>query len=299
MDKSKAKAVAKTQSKKMPKGGNRGSRASSLVARAGKVALDRAAMDYAALLSDPCDGPLVRPVMAGSGQGSIIRLRDTYTLAGSSVLTAGFFEYRPTTCTLVLAQGLNGATGVSATSVTGTAATYLSANAVQYRCIASCMKVFNLNPEQGRAGVLGVANAATGFFNVGNTNSAAIALAEIPDVFRAPEGVEIIWTPQAGDELFGSNVGGVMVGAYLGDVGVAGTAGAGYMIAVTSVYEIITKSFQGLVLSPSPPPSSATFEQVLRAVWRQHGGKTVRLLGNAVANMFLHRARGALPRIEL
>jgi hypothetical protein len=287
------KASKKTAPRKMKNKKSRPPGGRTLLQEASNK-LDKGARDYANLLLDPCSGTLVHPVMTGSGQGNIVRLRDSFTVTAATT-TAGVFEYRPSLGTLITGYAAAGG-NLTNTCTTNTSAvsTYLTAATVKtYRCIASCLKIYNNEPELYRAGILGLANASNGTISSSATYYPAQVLAEMTHVARAPDQAELQWNPQASDETFNQNAGGVFVGAWTGDGGSTGSAGAGWTIAVTSVYEIVYNAQGGIVFSPSPPVSNNTFEQVIKAVWEARNGKMVMWGVNAAANVIMGAGRTA------
>jgi len=64
-------------------------------AKAVTTALDSSATDYARLLADPINAPLVHPVYAGGDGGYLIRFDSTFTTTAGATDTSGYLHWTP------------------------------------------------------------------------------------------------------------------------------------------------------------------------------------------------------------
>jgi len=65
------------------------------VPRTNKTGLDSSASDYAKLLADPINAPLVHPVYAGGDGGYLIRFDTTFSWAIGPTETSGYVHWTP------------------------------------------------------------------------------------------------------------------------------------------------------------------------------------------------------------
>lgn len=176
--------------------------------------LDSAAADYARLLADPCNAPLVHPVYAGGEGGILIRFETDFIVFNGATDTCGVLSWTPG------AIGINGGSAVnllasgavnSATAVTpayqvvysSPGCAFLPNNAAAARCVAACMQVYWPGSESNRAGIVFAGNAAAR--NI--TNAASSATADwVGNVCsfssRMPnDHIEVRWRPTDADQM--------------------------------------------------------------------------------------------------
>jgi hypothetical protein len=164
--------------------------------------MDRAALDYAALLADPCNGPLVSgPFGDGSG-GVVSRFERDIVINNSGADTGAALVFIPALATV---QGSSAAivndTGTITFANVATADmpgyNYLSTNAGQFRCLAACVQIYWPGSELNRQGIVSV-----GQFPADIVTDAVVSTSDIrtasPYVERMPDGmVELKWRPTA------------------------------------------------------------------------------------------------------
>lgn len=165
-------------------------------------AFDKASLDYAALLADPCNGPLVSGPF-GDGSGGVVSRFERDILINNSATDVG--------AALVFIPGLAQVQGSSApiTNDTGTIAfvsigttdmpgnNFLTSNAGQFRCLAACIQVYWPGTELNRSGIISM-----GQFPADIVTDAVVGTSDIrtasPYVERMPDGMsELKWRPTA------------------------------------------------------------------------------------------------------
>lgn len=158
--------------------------------------LDLAARKYAALVADPCNGPLVTgPFGDGSG-GMISRFESDFLFPTGATQTAGVMVFCPANLTLkYFGAATDGAAG---TWLDGNpdspGATFLSSNAGAFRCLSACLQVYWPGAELDRAGIVSVSNASNNITDLATSVSRLRAQASV--VTRMPaDHLEIVWRP--------------------------------------------------------------------------------------------------------
>jgi hypothetical protein len=162
--------------------------------------MDRASLDYAALLADPCNGPLVSGPF-GDGSGGVVTRFERDVVINNSATDVG--------AALVFIPGLATVQGTSAPITTDVTAinfaniatsdmpgyNFLSTNAGQFRCLAACIQVYWPGSELNRQGIVSV-----GQFPADIVTDAVVSTSDMrtasPYVERMPDGmVELKWRP--------------------------------------------------------------------------------------------------------
>jgi hypothetical protein len=162
---------------------------------------------YAALVADPCRGPLVSgPFGDGSG-GFVTRFEKDFLLDATATSVASalvfvpgepntYFTTTPITdpaASITWANNTNLAPGSS----------YLLTSSTQFRCIAACLQVYWPGSELNRQGIVSVAQLPADIVQDGVCSVDEIRSAS-PYVERMPEGcVEIKWRPTEYDTMWG------------------------------------------------------------------------------------------------
>jgi hypothetical protein len=167
---------------------------------------------YAALLANPCRGPLVHAPGSSEG-GQIARFESDVIVGNGATDTAGAIFWTPGAYNTTTDSGL--ADFVAATDGTATnfgnrsyapGYTFLSTNASRYRCLAACMQIYWPGSELNRAGIVSGAQANYGFISTATpTTTVANIRAISPVVERMPtDYFEIKWAPNFADSMFRS-----------------------------------------------------------------------------------------------
>lgn len=277
--------------------------------------LDAQAMAWAALLADPCNGPLAHPIYPGADGGALVRVENEFSAFGSGTDTGGLMLWlpgHPGTDSLKL----SGFTNTSTPAVLGDISsgssgyTYLRTNATNARCVAACMQVFWAGTELNRQGFVAGGCLAGGIF----TDASAAVLSPdnvrplLPNRARMPDGCfEIRWAPAAGDTLWVDPSEASTVGANINNktclgLAVSGIAGVGVRIRLVAVYEYVPKYNLGLV-SPynSRALSRSSLDDVINFLDRTMPSWRARISAGAagLAYSVMNRMRGAQARLEL
>lgn len=184
------------------------------VPRSVRTALDRQAMEYAALLANPCSGPLVHSTFAGSGGSLITRFEyDTivntganetasfgYFCPGFTVNSSSFNSFGFSNPAAPLLTDTTAATTINNLATQQPAFSFLNANAAAYRSVAACIQVSWPGTELARGGIIGVGQSTlTQFAGVALTAAQLRTMAS--HVERTPDGViELKMVPNAESE---------------------------------------------------------------------------------------------------
>jgi hypothetical protein len=254
------------------------------------VNLDKAALDYAKLLTDPCNGPLVTGPFGDGGGGIVSRFESDFLVDAGGTETGAFYAFVPGTNTAfgTSIPIANDATAFSPVFVAGFTPgyTFLSANASQFRCLSACVQVYWPGTEFNRSGVISLTNAPAGLVSSTSVLSTATLRATSEYVERTPVTVsEIVWRPNNYDltwiepqtELaanFDKHNALIVSGAGM-------AIGNGLRCRVVGVYEWMPLTGNGIVQSQNRgQQSSNTFQDVIQYVdkfgdWMYHGALDV------------------------
>jgi hypothetical protein len=272
--------------------------------------LDQAAREHLRLILDPCNGPITAPAYPNPGGGTLIRMRNAFTIGANAGETAFLLHVVP-------ALNLHYANGAAAPTTTFTPTANvtfppLSSDSTQdsttyYRPIACCVKVISLSSEMSRKGVL-YAGHTDGRFVRSRAANATVNnfYSVLPYMTRTPDkSLELMWVPNLVDGEFqfnDNNVGGDSGAGGSGPaaVTIAGTgleAGVGVQVEITTVYEVQAagpgSGYGYMVNTKTPPPSSTPFVDIVKSVFDITGGFPA-LLDGAKAALGNPTIRGAL-----
>lgn len=172
------------------------------VPRSPTMAFDKASADYAALLADPCNGPLVSgPFGDGSG-GIVARFERDMIINNSATDIGAALVYVPALQALFVSSApitsdVGALTFISAPIADIPGYSFLSQNAGHVRCLAACVQVYWAGTELNRQGIVSV-----GQFPSDITTDAVVSTSDMrtasPYVERTPSGMmELKWRPTA------------------------------------------------------------------------------------------------------
>lgn len=160
--------------------------------------LTEAEYKYAALLADPCNGPLVAGCFGDGSGGMVSRFESDGILGDGTGVTSTALAFVPGAAA-AWTSGTNSdfATpvwnGVSASLVPG--GSFLTTNSGQFRCLAACVQVYWPGTEFNRQGLVSMVQTTANVVNNASANVAAIRAAST-HVCRMPENyVELKWVP--------------------------------------------------------------------------------------------------------
>lgn len=176
------------------------------------TSLDKAASEYAELLRNPCNAPLVRGVFAGTGGSLVSRFESDFIIASGGTEVAALLAFIPG-AGLTFANTTALTTDTISTTFTGAnylpGATFLTGSAGSFRCLAACLQVSFPGTELGRSGIvaLGVmpASSISPFLAAASGGTAtATNAAQIRQICQHTERMpanmaEILWMPGDGD----------------------------------------------------------------------------------------------------
>lgn len=170
--------------------------------------LDEPARQYAALLVDPCNQPLARPLYAGTGTGYLIRLQSSLVLTFDAtntcaryVLAPGAFDGEPagTSCHSMVQYGLGGNTIPVATYdksyVPGN--TFLGSMVSSFRPVAACVEMSYLGKEQDKGGCFTA--SSQDYQTITSVANMVDVINGAADVMRTPDAFSLKWCPTEED----------------------------------------------------------------------------------------------------
>lgn len=250
--------------------------------------LDKAALEWAALLRDPCNARLSYPCYpSGSGGAVLIRYEADYILSATATDTAMALLFTPGISS-VLVNNIalpTDTTGFQLQNFGNLAPGngFLSGNATSFRPVAGCAQISYPGTELTRSGIigLGVIDGATVAANytvadggLGIVTSAAQMRTLCQHVERMPSTVsEVRWFPGERDaHPFSLNAvnlskGGDSEGRNTLVVTASGfPVSTGVRVRLVCVYEVSFGSNNGQVSTVVPPVSNTTPSQLLRAM---------------------------------
>lgn len=196
------------------------------------ITLDEAR--FAAVLNDPCNAPLARPVYPTTGSGFLQRFEADYVVGSDGGSTCGAVAFAPGCLinggyagyTQLTSANVNNAmylakVGGPAMPDTDTAACdwrvlgasqsagqlFLGANAGAARPVACCLQVYWPGAELSRQGFVSLFRGQPSDLGVqtGNNPTVAQLRAASPLVMRTPQDkAEVKWQPEEGDTAFAS-----------------------------------------------------------------------------------------------
>jgi hypothetical protein len=172
--------------------------------------LDEKAREYARLLSDPCNGPIVPPIYPGGDSGFLFRAESFVTFGIGATETSGIFHWTPgyvnaTNTHLLAIAGALGSTSITMANQGGNApgTAFLAANAKGARCVSACLKLTYPGAENTRAGRLHYGLTSSGMLDSAQATTADNVAQTLQHFSRTPaDTVELIWRPSIGDTEF-------------------------------------------------------------------------------------------------
>lgn len=181
-----------------------------VVTRVNERTLDKAALDYAHLLSDPCNARICPPIFPGADAGFLFRAESFGVVGTGTGQTAGFVHFVPGYVNGSLTHLLTGGNVLSSTNMTAAAAgiqspgyTFVTNNSRAARCVAACLKISFSGAESARSGRLHFGNTPAGLIDVGQLISADAIAQALTNYTRTPaDTIEIIWKPSIADTEF-------------------------------------------------------------------------------------------------
>jgi len=261
--------------------------------------LDHAALQYAKLLADPCNGPLVSGPFGDGAGGYINRFEADYIINNGATDIGSFLAFVPSNSLVYSSAGVAITSDtVGYTPVLGTAPanTFLAGNADQFRCLAACVQLFWPGSELTRAGITSVGQlAAASFLGGGTTVSTTQLRTNCQHVQRMPEDhVEIIWRPNDYDLTWNNtdSLDGIGKRTAL-VVSAAGLpVNTGIRVRMTAVYEWLPVLQENMVTPfRSANPSSNTLTDVINYIdetgtkWYHNASSGMRALSNLYAGV--------------
>lgn len=162
------------------------------------MALDLSARRYAALVKDPCYGPLTYGVYEGSSQGILTRFETDFIVNGQAGDTAAFIAFTPSVLGLsTTAYGtVMGASGLLASDTatitpqqlpTRQPGTALAPSMAAARCLSACLQISFVGSELQRSGICSVGQLCYNDVNQ-TTNTVSTLRALCSSVLRTPDG---------------------------------------------------------------------------------------------------------------
>lgn len=251
------------------KAGARAARAAPPVVQ--RIGLDAGALAYRALLSDPCNAPLVGPAYSGPTTGNYRRFRKIVYINGDEVerYTAFNFKWNSMFHGGHSAGGAGGVVTLQRADIFNSGS--LGGAHGDIRCLAACVKVRYIGPESSRAGTVGLHTGEHIAKNDASGTGITIGtmLQQCPHIARLGEVAhEVKWLPSAEDEDTGNPQGSAYGRQYDGSnatVVLSHVPAGTVMMEVTAVYELENQGgdFVSTYIQPS---TGNTLSQVLRSL---------------------------------
>lgn len=282
--------------------------------------MDEGARKHIRLLLDPCNAPLVRPAYEASAGGLLVRYRrviNVGTEVGKTAFAVGFLPHENVYHIISEASDTTINTWSNAEVFTGLDQV-AGGSTLSFRCVAACIKGLVLASELNRAGVVCAGSVESDTViptNSAQTTSVATIQGILPFSTRAPEkSIEVLWTPSENSAFYrASDVTPSLFAGTHDNACVLTASGlpaaTGMRLEFTAVYELRPANSSNVVAVVEPPPSSNTWNQILRE-YISLAGNRVRMeamnaayagasyLGQAMAAR-MAGGQGGLRRIEL
>lgn len=236
-------------------------------------------MDHARLMADPCQGRLVPPAYPQPGGGSIQRFRSIASFGTGAADTAVLFHWTPSTNEFVInaavAPTTNFLPNVGTVFPNLANTTGVGAQSLSYRVIAACVRVMTNASEANRSGLIyaGQTNPQYVGINGAALTNVQTVCASLPVTSRVPsKHLEVLWSPQIGDQSFNTDFAGVNYGngqAAPGygsiTIGASGLPpGSGLTFEITMVAEVNYVTGGSVIATPLPV-TTTPWNNVLRA----------------------------------
>lgn len=213
-----AKFQARRNITQLPRGNNPGPNKKGMSTKMGAGSpLTKAASDYARLLTDPCNAPLVHGVYPGTGGGIVSRFETDFIIGNGINETAATCVWVPG-MNLLFSPGttlLNDAqlyTYALGNQQTMPGYNFLATIAGSFRCVAACMQVTYPGAELDRSGIvsLGICDSAALVQNLPSAQGGKSLTTNVSQIRsmaqhteRTPATMaEIVWMP---GEMDGQN----------------------------------------------------------------------------------------------
>lgn len=254
----------------------------------GMRTLDEGARRHIRLLQDPCNAPLVRPAYETSAGGLLVRYRRVVELAINANQTAFIMGFLPHENALHFKVYTDSTTpaALSSQEVFTGLDTVAGASQFSYRCVAACARGICLASELNRSGVVCAGSVDSDVViptDAAQTTSVAAVQAVLPVSTRMPSrAIEVLWTPGESSHQYRTiDVGGLpspLLGTHNNAcvLAVSGMpAQSGMRVELTAVYEVRPANASNVVSVVEPPPSSNTWNQVLRQFVAEAGNRVL------------------------
>lgn len=278
--------------------------------------LDRPALDWATLLTDPCNAKLVYPCFpSGNGSTVLMRVEADAVIFASATATAGFGMWIPgvglaLTNNAILNSDTAGAL-LDTNTLIAPGDAFLKSRCSGFRAVAGCLQIMYPGTELDRSGIVGIGIVDAGMYQRstaviagGNAEvlSAGLVRTSCQHTERMPATlVECKWFPGEADF---SSYPGLYPVEYARDFSghnaiqfsISGMqAASGVRIRTVCVYEVAFSSFNGQVTSVAPPVSTSTTSNVLKFLADKDPQwylETARKAGNAVSSIVSYARMG-------
>lgn len=240
------------------------------VPRGPSLQFNDAAIRYAKLLADPCNGDLV-PGPFGDGTGGMVaRFEREYAFGGDPTSTAAAFAFCPAFCNISVSAGAGNNDGSSFTWASNTdplyppGFTYLRDNAASLRPLSCCIQLSWVGKEFDRQGVVSLGRFPAEILGDTTTTSRLRTCSQYAERMPATMS-EIVWRPQEQDLYFGNrtenaplnSAGGVQNTVLVATVSSI-PPGASIRLRLVVVYEWIPDPLSGLKVTTSLGGSKPT-----------------------------------------
>lgn len=258
--------------------------------------LSLASKRYAALLADPCNGPLVQsPFGAGSG-GLVSRFESDFLVGWSATSTNTAVAFAPA-IPMVYGEGAALTSDTAAINWATTTASpgraYLLSNARSFRCLSACIQVYWPGSELNRSGIIslgqaGAQEALSTVLTVSQLRSSSQYVERMPErmseIIWRPTDAEVAWnTPNDTTDMDRFSA------LYVTASGIP--VSTGIRVRVVAVYEWIPRPdlAGGMVLPTAKVGTSDTLGGIVSALdkfgdWMYHGaGATAKAVSSLVA----------------
>lgn len=237
------------------------------------ASLDADALRYRRLLVDPCGAPLTRSVFSGLGGSIQVRVKQYLSIHPQAV--EGVYCVMPS-ANAYWSQYHSAASAGTSFQLSNVQQLWVNAGntALEWRCIAGCLKVRYTGTESNRSGMISVFPVASPLYEPGMTDiRVGSTLALAPVVYRTGEVMhECKFVPTDGDQLFTDTQNMEARGwQHQGGFGVVyqGVPAGSLTLELTAIYEmenVLALPSASTVLAPQPSGSRNTLNQVLRSL---------------------------------
>jgi hypothetical protein len=269
--------------------------------------LDAQARKLAALIADPCAGPLVEPIYLGETDGFLTRFETDIIISNGATESAAAFAFVPGAIGATGGAGAFGSwmnanaaamtndgvvTGFQNTAANQPGITMLSGNSRAVRVVAACLQVYYPGSELNRAGIIGVGQCSASTFasntSAGSLRTLAPYVARMPSTYMEvklkPSDGEASWSdPGASTTLTDfENYQALFVS--LG----GGPLATGIRVRCVAVYQWIPSTSSGLIAPATSNPSSSSMRDVLSYLqsagnWMYANGDAINRVATTVA----------------